>query len=226
MSMCCAAMGEVGDYALPEVQGKSKEHLTSLLDRARDIGLLTHLAATWYTIHPALPWFLRKIFAEHYDGQDHRSTSEAALRAWVEAVGGLGDYYHRQFNEGNRGVIQALALEEANLLHCRRVARLHGWWGRVISAMQGLDGLYGFQGRAAEWARLVSEIVPDFCTADDEPVPGREDRYSVVMAYRVRPGTGTATRPLSGYSLAGKGDRMGPEAGRSRVGPARGRGAG
>ena len=35
-------MGEVDDHALPEMQGKSKEHLTGLLERARDIGLLTH----------------------------------------------------------------------------------------------------------------------------------------------------------------------------------------
>ena len=47
-------MGQ-GKHALPELKGKTKEDLTSLLDRARDTGLLTHLGGTWYTIHPALP---------------------------------------------------------------------------------------------------------------------------------------------------------------------------
>jgi tetratricopeptide (TPR) repeat protein len=37
----------------------------------------------------------------------------------------------------------------------------------------------------AEWARLVEEIVPDYCTDDDEPIPGREDDYGLVMDYRV-----------------------------------------
>lgn len=179
-------MGKAGDHALPELKGKTKEQLTSVLDRARDTGLLTHLAGTWYAIHPALPWFLRQLFGRHYDGQAGRSTATAALRAWVQAIGALGNYYHRQFDEGNRDVIQFLALEEANLLHARRTARRHGWWDRVISAMQGLRVLYEYQGRQSEWSRLVAEITPDYCTPDDAFIPGREDQYSFVMGYRVR----------------------------------------
>ncbi len=63
-------MGEVGEYALPELQGKTPEQLTGLLDRARDVGLLTHLGSSCYTIHPVLPWYLSQCFAQHYDGQD------------------------------------------------------------------------------------------------------------------------------------------------------------
>jgi len=176
---------EANEFA-PTSNVFDKAHLTHLLQRATETGLLTHLGETWYTIHPALPWFLRQVFALHYDGKDGRSTAEAALRAWVEAIGALGDYYHDQFGAGNQGVIQFLALEEANLLHCRRLARSHGWWGPVTSAMQGLWSLYQYQGRGAEWARLVDDIVPDYCSADDEPISGREDDYSLVMGYRVR----------------------------------------
>ncbi|MGO9566439.1 MAG: hypothetical protein ACLP5H_02750 [Desulfomonilaceae bacterium] len=178
-------MGKAADPALPEVQGKSKEHLTSILRRASDIGLLTHLVLTWYSIHPALPWFLRKLFAEHYNGRGRRSTAETALRAWVVAVGKLGIYYHDQFLDGKRGVIQFLALEEANLLHARRIARGHRWWPAVIGTMQGLRCLYEYQGRGVEWARLVTEIVADFSTDDDAPVPGLEDFYVQIMEYRV-----------------------------------------
>jgi len=176
----------VGDYALPELKGKTKAHLTSVLERARETGLLTRLGATWYSIHPALPWFLRQLFARHYGGQEGRSTEAAALRAWVEAIGELGSYYTEQFVQGNRGVIQFLALEEANLLHARRTARRHGWWAPVITAMQGLRVLYEHQGRLSEWSRLVAEITPEYCTPDDAPIPGREDQYSLVMQYRVR----------------------------------------
>ena len=114
-----------------------------------------------------------------------RSTAEAALRALVEAMGALGNYYHDQFGAGNREVIQPLALEEANLLHARRAAHRRGWWRRITSAMQGLQVLYQYQGRTAEWARLVAEIVPDYCTPDDAPLAGREDGYTLVMDYRV-----------------------------------------
>jgi hypothetical protein len=98
----------------------------------------------------------------------------------------LGNYYHGQFNAGNRDVIQTLALEEANLLHARRAARRNGWWLPVIAAMQGLRVLYDYQGRVSEWARLVAEITDDYCTPADDPVPGREDDYGLVMDYRVR----------------------------------------
>src|SRR5208283_1586242 len=49
---------------------------------------------------------------------------------------------HRQYNEGNREVLQALMAEEDNLLAAWRLARQHGWWRGVVSAMQGLRTLY------------------------------------------------------------------------------------
>jgi tetratricopeptide (TPR) repeat protein len=175
----------LGQHALAELQGWDKNRLNGLLQRAAAIGLLRPLGATWYGIHPALPWFLRQMFARHYDGLAGRSNSEAVLRAWVAAIGALGNYYHDQFGDGNREVIRYLRLEEANLLHARRLARRHGWWDAVIYPMQGLRELYDYQGRGAEWARLVGEIVPDYCTADDAPMAGREVQYSLVMGYRV-----------------------------------------
>lgn len=185
------ALGKVADHALPELAGKTKEELKSMLDRARDIGLLATLITDHgtpmtrhYSIHPALPWFLRQFFARYYDGDEGRSSANTALRAWVEAIGELGNYYHDQFIDGNRQVIQFLVLEEANLLHARRTARRKGWWARVTSTMQGLRILYYYQGHLSKWSHLVEEITPEYCTGDDAPVPGREDQYSRVMDYR------------------------------------------
>lgn len=173
------------EYALPELQGMDEGRLTGLLNRACEVGLLTPIGGTWYGIHPALPWFLRQVFERYFDGREGRSGAETALRAWVETVGNLGNYYHLQFIEGNRQVIQLLSLEEANLLHARRMARRQGWWRRVISAMQGLRVLYEYQGRGAEWARVVAEIVPDYCSDENRLLAGREDEYGLVMEYRV-----------------------------------------
>jgi len=179
-----ALMGQ-GDHALPALQGQDPDRLAALLRRAADIGLLTPLGGTWFGIHPALPWFLGQVFARCYDGAEGHSGAASAVRAWVEAVGGLGNYYHDQVEAGHRNAVQSLALEESNLLHARRLARRQGWWSPVVLTMQGLQMLYQYQGRLTEWSRLVAECVPDYCTADDGPVPGRTDGYSPVMGYRV-----------------------------------------
>jgi hypothetical protein len=177
-------MGE-RDHALPEMKGKTKEYLTAVLMSAKEIGLLTQSGRACFQIHPALPWFLRQIFARHYDGKAGRSTAQAAVRAWVVATAVLGGECHKWFNEGNREVLATLKLEEPNLLHARRLARQNKWWGLLVNCMQGLDALYDYHGRLGEWARLVEEIRLDFVTENNEPVAGREEDYALVMSYLI-----------------------------------------
>jgi tetratricopeptide (TPR) repeat protein len=168
-------------WCLPEVRGLTREAGMALLDRAAEVGLLAAHGDGYYSIHPALPWFFQELFA--------RSSAEAGLaarRAFVEAVGELGDFYTRSYLEGQREVLSALRAEEANLLQARRLALENGWWRRVISAMEGLRVLYGHTGRRAEWKRLVEEVVPAFVEPETEaPLPGREEEWSLVMQYRV-----------------------------------------
>ncbi len=84
-------------------------------------------------------------------------------------------------------MIDALAAEEANLLHARTLARRHGRWRDAMGCMQGLRSLYQHLGRGAEWARLVGELVPDLVDpTTDRPLPDREDLWSLVAEYRVR----------------------------------------
>ena len=188
----------------------------ALLDRAAEIGLLTAHGGGYYSIHPALPWFFKELFERHYQptpgvsddgkpttcpsqegsssafpsweglGVGSQGVGKAALRAFVEAMGALGDYYLHKYNQGNSGVIHAIAAEEANLLHARRLARQQGWWLAVLQTMQGLRQLYDQTGRRAEWARLVAEIVSEFVDpATEEPLPGREEQWGLVTEYRV-----------------------------------------
>ncbi len=171
------------EWCLPEVRGMTQEDGIALLDRAAEIGLLTSLGGGYYTVHPALPWFFSNLFEQYYSS---RKQDVNAARAFVEAMGELGSYYFGQYESGNRDVIAALAYEEENLLHARQLARMHGWWGRVIDTMQGLGRLYEHTGRRGEWARLVNEIVPDFVDpATDGAIQGREEEWSLVGEYRV-----------------------------------------
>jgi hypothetical protein len=67
-------------YPLPEVDSFSSHAIDDILNRAKNSALLTHLHNTWFSIHPALPWFLGQLFARTYDGVDRRSTYLTALR--------------------------------------------------------------------------------------------------------------------------------------------------
>jgi tetratricopeptide (TPR) repeat protein len=169
-------------WHLPEVRGLTLEDGVRLLDRAAEVGLLTPHGHRAYSIHPAVPWFFLRLFQER-----DAASSERALRAYVEAIGSLAIYYWSQYELGNRGVIGVLRAEEPNLLHARTLARRNGWWGRVMSAMQGLNQLYDHSGRQVEWTHLVEEIVPDFVDpATEGPLPGREEDWSLLTQYRVR----------------------------------------
>ncbi|MCY2953058.1 MAG: tetratricopeptide repeat protein, partial [Planctomycetota bacterium] len=169
------------DYCLPELRGRSRDQGIAILDRAAEIGLLTPRGGGYYSIHPALPWYFKTLFDQYYPNP------LPATRAFVEAMGELGNFYHGQYGAGHRDVIAALTAEEPNLLHARHLARANAWWRSVISTMQGLDQLYDHTGRRADWARLVNEIIPDFVDpATDGPLPTREEEWSVVTQHRVR----------------------------------------
>jgi tetratricopeptide (TPR) repeat protein len=186
------AMGDPDkDWGLAEIQGLSREDGIKLLDRASEAGLLTARGVGLYSIHPALPWYFKDLFDTFYPDRaktpDEQPPVKKATRAFVTVMGGLGSYYHDQYGDGNRGVISLLTAEEDNLLHARRLARRNGWWDGIISAMQGLDVLYDYTGRRAEWKRLVHEIVPEFVDPEtDGPLPRQEKEWSIVTEYRVR----------------------------------------
>jgi tetratricopeptide (TPR) repeat protein len=177
------------DWCLPEVRGLTQEAGTALLDRAAEIGLLSAHGGGYYSIHPAVPWFFRGMFEEHYPAvraQGEGSDATSAMRAYVGAMGELGDLYYGRYQADHRDHLAILKSEEPNLLHARDLARRHGWWTGAIGAMQGLRGLHDHTGRQAEWARRVDEVRDDFVDPEtDGPLPGREDGWVFVNEYRV-----------------------------------------
>ena len=50
------------DWSLPALHGQDRNALMALLERAAGLGLLEALGGGYYRIHPALPWFFRRLF--------------------------------------------------------------------------------------------------------------------------------------------------------------------
>ena len=181
------AMGNpefAGDDAVPQLSGLTRETGIALLGRAAEIGLLAPVDGGYYTIHPALPWYLTSPFAGAYGPAD----AARASRAYTRALADLGYYYWQEDAEGrSERAVAALALEEANLQHALALARSGQRWDDAVDCLQGLNILYSRTGRAGERARLVAEVTPDYIdSATDGPLPGREDQWGTITSYRVR----------------------------------------
>lgn len=171
-----------GDDAVAALTGAEPESLTALLDRASDLGLLTSYGGGYHGIHPALPWFFTTLYTRHV------ADPGPAERAYARAYAYLGRYYHREVEEGRAAaVFEVLRVEEANLRHGLYLARTHHQPDPALSCAQGLRKLFDLTGRTTEWARLVEGLYPDYINSDtDQPHPGHEDHYSIVIEYRVR----------------------------------------
>ena len=174
------------DADLPQLSGLTRDGGLALLERAAELGLLSSLEAGYYTIHPALPWYFNDLFTRHY-GAPGTDTARRAENAYTRAIAGLGDFFHDEYNKGRHQAVNHLHLEEANLLHARVLAWRHHRWGDVIGCMQGLRAFYEHLGRAAEWGRLVDELVPHLVDpATDGPLPGGDEEWGLLTDYRVR----------------------------------------
>lgn len=182
--------GPNAEWCAPELRGLDLHKWTSLLDRAAQVGLVEPRGGEYYSIHPALPWFLGRLFEAYYPEGGTAQSGIAnprlgATMAFVKTVAFWGNALHDEYGKGARD-IKLLSAEEPNLLRANRLARTHGWRPEVIATMQGLDILFKHNGRSAQWARLVNEIAPDFIDPKtDGPLPGADELWGFVSRYRI-----------------------------------------
>ena len=185
-----------GDDAVPQLTGLTRESAVALLDQAADIGLLSPLGGGYYTIHPALPWYFTALYTTTHGPPSHPAARQAT-RAYTHTLAALGREYHRQ-DAGGGDPVPVLGAEEANLHHALTLARAAQHWEDALGCLQGLYVLYQRTGRDGEWARLVTDITPDFIDpATGGPLPGREDQWNLITEYRVRLATAARDWPAA-----------------------------
>jgi tetratricopeptide (TPR) repeat protein len=182
-------MGDLGtakEDAIPELAGLTRENATALLDRAAAIGLLSPLGSRYYQIHPALPWYFTTLYTTAI-GPPSSPPAARAVRAYTRAIAALGHYYHRRNEEASSDPVPELTVEEGNLRHALTLALDAGRWADATGCLQGLTVLYPRTGRDGEWARLLAQVTPAFIDpATDGPLPGRENQWEIINAYRIR----------------------------------------
>ena len=168
------------DWHVPELRGITDEQATGLLDRAAEIGLLSWRGGGYYSLHPALPWFFKRLFDQYYSDSGRRAT-----RAFVHAMDWLGHRYSNWYAEGKSEIVDALAAEEGNLTHAVDVARRHAWLPHLNGMMQGLNALYRHTGSLVGWADLVESVAREVVDpTTGGPLGDLEEDWSLVTEYR------------------------------------------
>lgn len=177
----------IGDDAVAELGGGlARDASVALLDRAAEIGLLTHLRWGYYAIHPALPWYFTTIFTAIYGESGNRA--ERPARAYTRAIAEVSRYYSSEVGTGSRGfAFFALKLEEANLRHALNLALVGQRPKDAVGCLEGLHILYRVTGRNGEWARIVEQVASDFV----DPLTGlarsgREQQWRYIIDYWMR----------------------------------------
>lgn len=175
-----ALMGHPGNpHHLPDCAGLSEDYWLGLLQRAAEIGLLTEIGGGFFTIHPALPWFLHDLFQRHWPG----GGDSAPALAWAESVAVVGNEFATAMADGQRQALGPLRLLEGELRHALTLALQRGLANLALRALQGLRQVYQADGRWQAWRRLVEN--GRHLVADDafHPLPEREAEWSVWIEY-------------------------------------------
>jgi tetratricopeptide (TPR) repeat protein len=160
----------------------SREEATGMLNRAAEVGLLTAVVPDHqYTIHPAIPWYFKKLFESYYTDR------VGVTHAFVSTVAGFGGYIAKRYDDGERDLLFQLVADEQNLLHALRLARTHAWWEEVIGVLRVINKLYAETGRKMEYLRVLEDVVPDFLDpVTSDPVAGMDEWWFEFASLRAR----------------------------------------
>jgi hypothetical protein len=172
----------IGDDAISRLAGIPHQKYEDLLSRLADSGLLTPSAFRTYTIHPALPWYLGRLFSRLYGANE----GEHARRACTSAIAKLM-YYYIQFTPTGTSEMAFFAVRanEDNIFSALNYARKSGQWDEASDCLSVLNDLYDRMNRPSEWSRIVTEVAPDFIDpATGKSRPGREPYWDKITAYK------------------------------------------
>lgn len=158
------------EVSVAALHGLTRRTGMALLDKAADTGLLTALGGGCYRIHPALPWYLTKLFTTTHGVQGSLAATRAT-HAYTTAIADLGGYCHKQYIDGHHRVVNALGAQEANLLHARALAP-------PPPPLARRDGLHAGPAQPLPAHRPAGAVGPAGRRAHPRPGPPRHRRPS------------------------------------------------
>jgi tetratricopeptide (TPR) repeat protein len=167
------AMGQDAPGASGDANDAVRREWEVLLTRAADIGLLTKLGGAFFSVHPALPWYFRKMFESVYPQKDSEGGEPSASveNRFVSCIVGFCSFADSDLKDETVGHF-IIEIHEPNLLHARRIAERNGVWPHYLNATRIIRNLYFRSGRNAESSRITTATIERM--VDPETMASRE----------------------------------------------------
>jgi len=127
----------------------------ALLEEAAAAGIIEHLDATIYKIHPALPWYLRQQLAQQHPAGEVAALEKKLLTFYTV----LADNYREKLVSNAKLAMLLLQVEEPNLLQQLRLAEQQQSWAESQAILQALGEVYQRTGRKPELKMLEQRAI-------------------------------------------------------------------
>jgi hypothetical protein len=150
------------------------QYWQELLERASGGGIINKLTPFIYAVHPAVPWFIKRLFDKYYPETSGTGTSsrDDTILSFCLATLHFSGFLSSKHDRAR----VFLSTEEANLLHARRLARDQKWFGLLVDLTNVIAGFYNRTGRRIERVRIERATVLELIdTTSLDALPGRED---------------------------------------------------
>ena len=186
-ALICDMGNPENPHCLEELKGVQWEEVSNLLVRAAEIGLISRVENVvdpakyeCFLLHPAVPWFLKKLAVKFDTDANLRAT-----RAFVGAMAWCAQSMIQWCDTGHPMALDTLADYETNSLHAFDVALAHKWVDSLGNLVGGLLYLYADTGRWPELNGLLITLIPHACDEDGElPRSGWENVWTTMTEYR------------------------------------------
>ena len=166
--------------------GKDTIQSKPLLDRMTQLGLFTPLGSNYYSMHPGLPPYLKKIFYSCYAVDE----ADCLERRFALIYSLMAQTFYNNFDSGQPDAaelsIQTLRINEANLRRALTQCLQNNDALSGMALLYGLYVLYKHFGRWTELGRLIDEVLPYYVDIQtNKALQGREELWTDFQHLRV-----------------------------------------
>jgi tetratricopeptide (TPR) repeat protein len=138
----------------------AEEDVGRVLGKAAEVGLLDRVSGDNFIIHPALPWYFQRLFAEVFGPPDGLA-ARAVTAAYVDCLAeDAGTFDGLVYSSIAAKILPRATLHEANFLNARALAISEGEFDKAGFLMTALQLVYESTTRDSELARLADELAP------------------------------------------------------------------